>query len=438
MIKLKNMKKILIILGVIILIVIIMFLANICPPKGPWPTPPWCKGSFEIFNYPVSVQASHLSQIKAVNMYDTWGRNYNMNMFETTWSNIDQSFDRVKSLGAQEVFVHDFDRAKYKGEFSYKSLDYKFIDETFWNDFRDESISKTDLEKMVQSAHSRGLKFGIKRNLAFVNIGKFILSGISGEISSDVAKDYKEFNSSHTDEWIKDYFQKWQNRLVEKGKMYQEAGVDIMSISPGFQDPTFAGKEELANGLWKNLITEVRKEFKGQIMVDFNVYGFNDGNNGEENWLKYDYYKTADVIEVKVYKILEKYQTKSEKNLEIMKQEIGSMLSDLDAKAKQLGIKISVFWAPSSYKDGLFNGPVEFLDIRNSAIKNLEKDYDAQSEAYNYFFEAVKNKTNITGINIGNFTWDDALDPEVKALVSISASFRNKPAEQVVKEWFNK
>lgn len=432
------MKKILIVLGVVIVIIVTMFFLNICPPKGPWPTPPWCKGDFQVFNYDIDTKPSHLPQIKAVNMYDTWGRNYNMNMFETTWSNIDQSFDRVKALGAQEIFVHDFDRALYDGEFSYKSLNYKFADETFWNDFRDESINESDLKKMVEAAHERGLKFGIKRNLAFVNIGKFILSGVSGNISSDVQKDYKEFNSAHTDEWIKDYFQKWQVHLVEKGEMYQKAGVDMMSISPGFQDPTFAGKEELANKLWKDSIVELRKNFKGQIMVDFNVYGFNDGNNGKEDWRKYDYYKMADIVEVKVYKILEKYQENGDKDLVSMKKDIDMMLFDLDKKAKDLGIKISIFFAPSSYKNGVFDGPVEFLDIRNEFIKNLEKDYQTQADAYNYFFEAIKDKNNIERINVGNFAWDDALDKDIKARVSISASFRNKPAEYVIKEWFNK
>jgi len=435
------MKKLLLILISLLVIVGVgvatMFALNICPPKGPWPMPPWCKATFVINQYEVQTNASSLSQIKVVNMYDTWGRNYNMGMVETTQANLNSSFDRVKSLGAQEVFVHDFDRAVYEGEFNYKSTNYKFEDEIFANDMRDRGISKEEIKNLVDSAHERGMKLAIKRNLSFVNIGNFILSGIKGNISKDVQSNYEEFNSGHTEEWIRDFFAKWQARLVEKGKMYQEAGVDIMSVSMQFQNPTFAGHEELANSLWKNLIVELRKNFKGQIMVDLDVYGLTDGNNGKENWQKYDYYKDADIIEVRVYKILEKYQNIASDEVDVQK-EMENMVQDLDLKAKEKGVKISIFFAPSSYVSGLLKGPVEFLDILNPDIKNLITNNNEQVNAFNIFFEAVKDKKNIERVNAGNFAWDDAMDPEVKPRISISASFRNKPAEQVIKAWFNK
>ncbi|MFA6428107.1 MAG: hypothetical protein WCW02_00990 [Candidatus Buchananbacteria bacterium] len=436
------MKKLLLgllsLIFLIVVIVAVMLVFKLCPPAGPWPTPPWCRGDFVVDQYQVKVSPTKLSPIKAVNMYDTWGRNYNQSMFETTQANIDRSFDRVKALGAQEVYVHDFDRAIYDDKYDPLSINYKLVDETFWNDFRDQSISQAELVKLVQSAHQRGLKLGIKRNLAFVNIGKYLWSGLSGKISSEVQKDYEAFNSSHSEAWIKDFFQKWQERLVAKGKMYQAAGVDSMTISPMFQDPTFAGQEDLANGLWKNLITELRKSFTGQIMVDLNVYGFIDGNNGAENWQKYDYYKQADIVEVRIYKILEKYQTKFGFDQSKMQTEISAMVAELDAKARAAGIRLSVFYAPSSYQNSIFAGPVEYLDVKNPAIKNLIKDYDEQARAFDYFFVAVNGKQNIVRLNAGNFAWDDALDPAVMARVSISASFRNKPAEQVVKAWFSK
>jgi len=436
------MKKILTIIISLIIIaivaVILMASLNICPPKGPWPTAPWCQVNFTVYQYEVDVQPMPLSQIKAVNMYDTWGRNYNMNMFETTWSNIDSSFDRVQKLGAQEVYVHDFDRAVYQGNPDYKSLDYQLVDEVFTNDMRDESISEEDLKKLVVAAHSRNLKLGIKRNLAFVNIGKFIISGITGDISADVAKDYQTFNESHSEAWIKDYFNKWQQRLVSKAKLYQNAGVDIMSISPTFQDPTFSGQEELANKLWRDLIIAVKKEFKGQIMAEVNVYGFNDGNNGKEDWTKYDFYKEADIAEIRVYKILEKYQTKIGNQAENKEQAMEAMLNDFNNKALASKLKLSIFFAPSSYENSILAGPVEYLDIKNPAINSLKKDYQEQVDSFNYFFKSLANKNQIVRINVGNFAWDDALDPEVPALVSLSAGFRNKPAEQVVQAWYNK
>ena len=182
---------------------------------------------------------------------------------------------------------------------------------------------------------------------------------------------------------------------------------------------------------------EIRKEFSGQIAVDFNVYGFNDGNNAQENWRKYDFYKNAEIVEVKVYKILEKYQNLYSGE-DRMQKAITKMVDDFDARAKELGIKISIFFAPSSYVGGVFAGPVEYLDVKNPEIIALQADYEEQLRVFQYFFEAVKDKENIVRLNVGNFAWDDALDPEVKPKISVSASFRNKPAENAVEMWFNK
>jgi hypothetical protein len=431
-------KLIFILIGIILLVLFLMlamFLFNICPPKGPWSMPPWCKTAYAINNYQVEVNPSKISQIKAVNMYDTWGRNYNMGMFETTQANIESSFERVKEIGAQEVYVHDFDRAVYEKGQNYSSTGYKLEDDVFSNDMRDESISIGDLKKLADAAHKNGLKIGIKRNLTFIDMKELLASGLSGSISSDVQNNFIEFNKSHSEEWIKDYFKKWQERLVEKAKNYSQAGIDIMSVSPTFQTPQFSGHEALANELWKNLIAEVKKYFKGQVVAELDIYGLVDGNNGAEDWTKYDYYKSADIIETRVYKILEKYQSADKNNI---KEDIARMVSGINNKAREKDIKLSVFFAPSSYEQGLYNGPVEFLDINNAAIKNLKKDYEVQAQAFDYFFQAIKNSNNITRLNCANFAWDDALDPEITPKVSISASFRNKPAESVIKAWFIK
>lgn len=410
-----------------------MFLFNFCPPKGPWPLPPWCKTEYERYSYNIKVEADKLPQIKAINMYDTWGRNYNMGMFETTWSNIDPSFERVKELGAKEVYIHDFDRAIYSGKTDYKSTNYTLVDDIFWNDMRDQAISKSDLTKLASIAHKDGMKIGIKRNLSFMDMSNILVAGFSGNISSETSKNYSDFNSTHTEEWIKDFFNKWQSRLLEKAQIYNDAGIDIMSVSPQFQKPTFAGHEELANTLWLNLIVELKKKFKGEIMADLDIYGLIDGYNGQENWKKYDYYKSADIIEVKAYAIPKKYYKKGNIGDSMME-----MLSDINTKAGNLGVKISFFFAPSSYENSIVSGPVEFLDIKNSSIQKLKKDYEEQAQDYEYLFKYISNKNNITRINVGNFAWDDAIDPKVKPLISISASFRNKPAEEVIKIWFNK
>ena len=156
---------------------------------------------------------------------------------------------------------------------------------------RDQSISVSEIKKLANAAHARWLKLWIKHNMAFVDIWKYIIKWIAGKIQDSVEQDYQTFNASHTQEWIKDYFAKRQARMVEKAKIYQEAWVDIMSISPTWMEPKFVWEEVLANNLQKQLIAEVRKVFTGKIYVEVSRFGFFENRDGKEDWSKYDFYK---------------------------------------------------------------------------------------------------------------------------------------------------
>lgn len=430
------MKRFLIIIISIIVILIItisvMFIYKICPPVGPWPTPPWCNGVYIHNEYIVDTNAVHLPQIKAVNMSDTWGRNYNMNMVENTRDNIESSFDRVKELGANEVYVHDFDRAIFEKGADFTTTGYKIGDEIFLNDMRDESMNESDIKNLVKNAHGKGLKIGIKRNMSFVDIGKYISAGITGEIQSTVEADYKKFNSSHTEEWVRDYFEKWTERMVEKATIYQKYNVDIMSITPTWMGPTFADHEILVNELQKKLIVDVKKVFKGKIYVELALYGFIEDKDGKEDWTKYDYYKNADIVEIRIYDLMERYRDGD------IEKEIPRYLTEINNVSNKKEIKISIFFAPSSYIDSMKYGPLEVLDYKSEKVKNAISDFNYQAKVFETFFSALPTLNNIERINVASFPWDDALDPQVKPKLRVASTFRNKPAESIIREWFNK
>jgi len=92
--------------------------------------------------------------------------------------------------------------------------------------------------------------------------------------------------------------------------MYQQAGVDIMSLSPTWMEPTFAGQEALANELQKQLITEVRKVFTGKIYVEVSRYGFFEGKDGNEDRKKYNFYQDADIVEMRIYDLPQNFRNR--------------------------------------------------------------------------------------------------------------------------------
>lgn len=419
---------------IVVLVIGIMFVFKLCPPPGPWMSPPWCvDNSFEAVEYETSFEAGNLSQIKSVDMSDTWGRNYNFNMIESTRNNIDSSFARLGNMGTEEVYVHDFHRAMYGEDSSFTSLDYTLEDEIFWNDMRDESMTKEDVENLVKAAHINNMKLGIKHNIAFVDIGKYM--GLA-DIASSVNEDHADFNFGHTADWVNDFFDKWTARLVEKGKMYEAADVDIMSITPTWMGPTYKGQEELANARWKQLIADVKNVFSGELHVIVDRFGFKDGKNGEENWLTYDYYQLADIVELNFYNFEKEYNLSDNPSLEEMKVVWQKYLNDITRRSQKENFKLTLGTVIFSTENGINNGIIEFHDIVGNTIDYVRADWDAQAKAYQALFEVLEVDDSIGRIMVGGYWWDDAMDPKVKVKISFAPSIRNKPAEAVIEKWF--
>ena len=412
-----------------------MFLFNLCPPDGPWPMPPWCgHKSFEPKFFETEYDAGILNKIISVNMADTWGRNYNFMMFENTKDNIEQSFDRASKF-AVEVYVHDFHRAVYENsEENFQSLNYEIVDEIFSNDMRDESMTFEDMQKLVTIAHQKGLKIGLKHNIAFVDIGKYIGSK---DIQKEVDEDHKNFNSLHSEEWINDYFDKWEKRLVEKAILAQETGFDIFSIYPNWMQPTFTGNEELANQRKKQLIKKVKEVFNGKISTTVDRYGFLHGNNGEEDWTKYDFYKDVDIIEFPFYNLFEEYKA-NDLSKEEIKQSFEIFFNDLETKANEKNINLTLMTTLFSYDDAINKGIIEYHDILNKDLKTVKSNYKHQENMLQALFEAAQDEKYIERVNINGYWWDDAMDPKVKVRISLAPSIRNKPAEAVAIKWAEK
>ena len=120
-------------------------------------------------------------------MFDTWGRNYNFNMFEDTRKNIASSFTRVAQTGVEEVYVNDFFMAVYGEGHRMGSTNYDIEEEIFENDYRDEVMTQDDLDKLAKEAKANGLKIGWRSSMHFVEIGKYIGSP---NITAEVAKDW--------------------------------------------------------------------------------------------------------------------------------------------------------------------------------------------------------------------------------------------------------
>jgi hypothetical protein len=220
--------------------------------------------------------------------------------------------------------------------------------------------------------------------------------------------------------------------------MYQLAGIDYMSVSPGWLGQAFSGNEDLVNTRYNELIQTVKKDFTGKIYVELPIYGFLEDKDGQENYLKYDYYKKADMVEVTVYELPQSYKDNSKNTAQSQAPLVQKLVKDLNQKAQEKSLKLSLNIKFYAYKDALNKGIFEFNDILNPKIKDTKADFDYQKDVYQAVFENLKNASSIERITTGGFWWDDALEPDVKVPVGVTPSIRNKPAEELIKIWFNK
>jgi hypothetical protein len=117
---------------------------------------------------------------------------------------------------------------------------------------------------------------------------------------------------------------------------------------------------------------------------------------------------------------------------------MNSLLADLDAWGAKHNTKLSIFFSPFSYVNAINQGIVEYHDILNATAKTTEKNYEHQADVWQGFFLGIKELNNLDRVIANGMWWDDKMDPDVKVKISISPSFRNKPAEEVIKQWFQK
>lgn len=376
-----------------------------------------------------------------VNMFDTWGRNYNMRMFEDTRNGVEASFSRLEKIGANEVYVHDFLRAVYEKDKAYKanSTEYKIEGDIFANDQRDEEMNSQDLVKLADAAHARNLKIAWRSNFTVIDTGKYIGSPNIGEA---LARDWQEFDKPKTKEWVEDYFNKWEQILLKKTEDLNKAGFDIMIITPHFMNPEFHPEEDLANKRWKETIGRVKKAFKGKVGVLIHRTGY-IGESSRDNWERYDYYKDADLVYYSIEYILPKYKPSANPDFTEMKDKFSSYLDELERKAAGDKIKISLIFGFPSYKGAVTTGYAEFNDVLNPAIKALQADYEHQAEATEAILQALEERKQFEKIILFGYWWDDVTDQDNNGMlsrlpmprISISPSPRNKPAEAVFKKW---
>ena len=400
---------------------------QLCPPAGPWPIPPWCKGGIDVPNFDsglhyedyVYIDLPYIQEnfettdrpfIMGVGMQDNWGKiigtlpngNY---ITEDNRLYVDSSMERLSSINSELVMITDF----------------SIIDEEL-NIFPQlyggaAMIEQEELNDIATSAKANGLK-----TMLITNIYEH----------EQLAR--HQINCENiTEDKIDGLFSEWSEQMIYEAEKAATAGFDYIVINPRDIGFFFCDYDSYAVQYWPEIAKDVRERFPGKIGVWGPSYYFTDNQfNTEEldfiildddiTWILGEAGEDVNDISSKWTEWFEKYR-----NARVAAGD------DMEYFALIL---------MPSYNGAMQGGWVEIYDASTiydpERMKGLEKDYREQAIVYEGFFRAVHESKNppVDGVISYGYWWTDNMYPgSYFARNDITHTIRGKDAEHVYAKW---
>ena len=467
------------ILGVLVILFAVIAVFKICPPQGPWPTPPWCgttsvsaKKTFEdmlvvpadpskitypdfyqqaestsmtisdpycLINasetaYPATYLGAYpLPQIKGAPLPSEIKR---VVAFQDTWishplgnPNINNclSFkNAIFSLIGKGVMFESYEktlpRVKMLGGDTIAITNYILFSNFKTASVENENpiINDKTLRKIVKTAKSRGVDV-----LLYLNLGPGVnrVNDPVGDIPND--------------EWLATLIDNYAVFLLNQAKIAEETGIKGIMLNHFDYNPSIKGHETAYQNKMLELIKKARSIYSGQLI------------------LLVDPLWDADLTKISgVLSAVDAYIYTPQTNV---LAGVGDKTVSVDnlkrlylENFKQIGADFRKYNKPfyfriliQSYKDFLVDGFQETHCIQRGVDPcyqtKLKPDFSVQAIAYEAMMEAIKEAhgkfLNVAAVDTYGYSFTDVLLPQV-SLPQMSHSVRNKPAESIIKEWF--
>ena len=329
---------------------------------------------------------------------------------------------KLKSLGVDHVYVPQWHWASKNADGSWYIMKSE-------NSFG--PLSDADLTFFVQAAHAAGMKV-------------IMMNQIQGMMEDPAAGAYVP---PATLENFQKWFSAFQPFMVERSKFFQGLGIDMWEVGCSaciYRDDGDGSVEtgKLFADEYTKTLVNIKQEYKGKIIF----------SGGGWFWGRPDFIDKIDIIGVGFWTPAFTAEQSASLSVESYKAALVasgtvSSLQYVDRIGKTMLMNITI----QSRGDALTNpGYVEETactaalgDLNVSTGTCMQRDtptdFSLQAIVYEAIFETIKeNSFKVSPIvMIGDYWETDSLIPQT-AFPNIAASFRNKPAEGVVKRWYAK
>ena len=473
----------------VIALIVAMPVFKICPPPGPWPTPPWCYDKDDCTSYPGSpfdglirklsdsIGATGLKVGNACMIMRSYGKNtfvpygykelsYITGTENYTTTERELTFDVgiadywgnpyvfPKSIAKNiPQFIQDHwftlgedTRKSGNLENTTKRVSQLGAHRIYFFDFiqlttdgtldlfrKDEpaveSMTQDELTRIASEALDNGLQPILSLTIMDPVFGDRLADYFnSGEYGSlyDYESPLQQYDPFNAGENTLTLHEHWRQAILEEARMAEIAGFTGLFITP--QGGGWINTGEFIaqdNEEWKKTIAEVRKVFSGKLGVDISRLYTVSS--------EYDYYKALDFVVVDV--AVESVLTGTDYDLDKITAAWKTYLLDPQFE-KVRGIdEVIQKLLINSYTGFNDKG---WIDAASGHYPDLVRDDAEQALDYEGFLRALYDTPDspITGLVTWGYAWTDYVYPNIHDLrTDITNSIRDKDAEHVFHRW---
>ena len=412
----KILKIVSLIVGILVLIIIMMAVFRICPPEGPWPSPPWCSDnsvSQNSLHFNITNETTSNNQLKPIygqNLTSIYRPNFQkgvtfgaMSWKEEDKKLVDENIKTLKEFNVKQVILipdwfvfPDMDGTEIKPYYDSKT----FPNPTGWIT---STLTDDELNSIIKKLNHANIKVILKPHIDPIDFG------MNPESSR---------GSLSPTNWT-EFFNNYEKFILHYAELAQKDNISIFVV--GTELDTVVRDMPNAKERWEDLIIKVRKIYSGKLTYSVGCFDNCYSPSQVPFWDSLDY------IGFEPYFGL---TNTNEPTLEEMKKAFDKKFEQY---AKPLYIKYQkpiLLTETNIYsKDGANKNPLGTVSDK--------PDYKEQADYYEAMFESISNKEWIHGI----YWWGWYLgttSPKWNKTNDLSDSFVRKPAGQVMKFWYSK
>ena len=312
-----------------------------------------------------------------------------------------ESLKRFKKLGADHVIMYQTAIME-----DVNAAELRFLAKDMW-------ISDTDLAWIAAQARAAGLK-----------LHEYICIGTDAK--------HQPLPQNPSPEWAAKFFDAWTKFIVGRAVVAQRNGIEAITLDWSAYYLDLTSMNSLYVSKMTELARRVRRVFSGKTIVG-TAYTPSDASS---------LLKNIDWVCKGIF-----YGISSEENSQLSVSVVKKRTQEIIGwAAASLGADAPpMVWglAPGSYRNYLLGGWLEDAFCVPSpddcSQRKVRTDFSVQAITYEAALEAIAEQALLKTASVEAFGYwyTDVIRPK-DSFPNLSFSFRNKPAESIVYEWFKR